>query len=365
MKVLHVVGARPNFMKVAPVMAALRQQTGVEQCLVHTGQHYDTNMSDIFFTQLGLPQPDINLEVGSGTHAGQTAQIMIKFEEAVLAEKPDWVLVYGDINSTVAATLVAAKLHFPVAHVEAGLRSGDRTMPEEINRLVTDQIADLLLTPSSDGDENLRREGIMQERIYCVGNVMIDTLVRLLPVAERLGMLERLALQPQEYGLITLHRPSNVDEPEMLQKLMMTLLAISRDLPLVFPIHPRTRRRLEQLPLPIHDSQLKFTEPLGYMEFLALQRHAKLIITDSGGIQEESTYLRIPCLTVRENTERPVTVTLGTNLLVGQDMQRLCVETQRILTGQAKQGVIPPLWDGKASERIARILLERGKSHMR
>jgi UDP-N-acetylglucosamine 2-epimerase (non-hydrolysing) len=357
MKVLHVVGARPNFMKVAPVVAALEQHTGVAQCLVHTGQHYDTNMSDIFFTQLGLPKPDINLEVGSGSHAVQTAQIMIKFEEVLIAEQPDWVLVYGDINSTVAAALVAAKLHVPVAHVEAGLRSGDRTMPEEINRLVTDQIADLLLTPSSDGDDNLLHEGIKRERIHCVGNVMIDTLVRLLPVAETLGMLDRLDIEPQQYGLITLHRPSNVDEPKMLSNLMRTLLTLSQDIPLVFPIHPRTRRRLEQLGLPMNNSRVMLTEPLGYLEFLGLQRHAKLIITDSGGIQEESTYLGVPCLTVRENTERPVTVTVGTNILVGQNMQRLCNETHAILGGKAKQGSIPPLWDGKASERIANILL--------
>lgn len=363
MKVLHVVGARPNFMKVAPVVAALGQYTTVAQRIVHTGQHYDANMSDIFFTQLGLPKPDINLEVGSGSHAVQTAQIMIKFEEVVLAEQPDWVLVYGDINSTVAAALVAAKLHIPVAHVEAGLRSGDRTMPEEINRLVTDQIADLLLTPSADGDENLRREGIADPKIHCVGNVMIDTLVRLLPVAEKLNMLEELAVPAHGYGLITLHRPSNVDEPAMLQKLMETLLTISRDLPLVFPIHPRTRQRLEQLALPLNQAQIILTKPLGYLEFLALQRQAKVIITDSGGIQEESTYLGIPCLTVRENTERPITVTVGTNLLVGQDMQRLCTETQRILAGKAKQGAIPPRWDGQAGQRIAQILVAQTKHH--
>lgn len=357
MKVLHVVGARPNFMKVAPVVAALAQYAGVAQRLVHTGQHYDANMSDIFFSQLGLPRPDINLEVGSGSHAVQTAQVMIKFEEVMLAEQPDWVLVYGDINSTVAAALVAAKLQRPVAHVEAGLRSGDRTMPEEINRLVTDQIADLLLTPSPDGDENLLREGILPERIHCVGNVMIDTLVRLQPAADALGMVEQVKVKPHGYGLITLHRPSNVDEPVMLQKLMTTLLAISRDLPLLFPIHPRTRRRLEQLALPLNHSQLRLTEPLGYLEFLALQRQAKVIITDSGGIQEESTYLGIPCLTVRENTERPITVTVGTNTLVGHDMAQLQREVQQILAGNAKQGQIPPLWDGQAGQRIATRLL--------
>jgi UDP-N-acetylglucosamine 2-epimerase (non-hydrolysing) len=356
MKFLHVVGARPNFMKVAPVLAALAERPGVEQLLVHTGQHYDANMSAIFFQQLGIPEPDINLEVGSGSHAVQTAQIMTKFEGVVLAQKPDMVLVYGDINSTVAATLVCAKLQIPVSHVEAGLRSGDRTMPEEINRLVTDQIADLLFTPSPDGDENLLREGVAPVRIHFVGNVMIDTLVRLLPQAEALDIVERLQLTPHGYGLITLHRPSNVDEPAMLYQLVQTLEELSTAVPLLFPIHPRTRARLADFPFRNQGSQIKFTEPLGYLEFLALQKQAKLIITDSGGIQEESTYLGVPCLTVRENTERPVTVTVGTNLLIGQDMDRLCQETHKILAGAAKVGQIPALWDGKASARIAAIL---------
>ncbi|MFN8488774.1 MAG: UDP-N-acetylglucosamine 2-epimerase (non-hydrolyzing) [Caldilineaceae bacterium] len=356
MRVLHVVGARPNFMKVAPVMAALDRCAGVRQVLVHTGQHYDANMSDIFFKQLGLPEPGINLEVGSGSHAVQTAQIMIKFEEVVCAHRPDMVLVYGDINSTVAAALVCAKLHIPVSHVEAGLRSGDRTMPEEINRLVTDQIVDLLFTPSTDGDENLLREGVDPAKIHFVGNVMIDTLVRLLPLAEQQGLVEKLALTPQGYGLVTLHRPSNVDEPAMLQQIMDALVEISHALPLVFPIHPRTRRRLEDLPIAIDQTRVKLTEPLGYLEFLALQRHAKLLLTDSGGVQEESTYLGVPCLTLRENTERPVTVTVGTNILVGQDMERLRQETDRVLSGKGKQGTIPPLWDGHAGERIAEIL---------
>lgn len=358
MKFLHVVGARPNFMKVAPVLAALAKRPGVDQLLVHTGQHYDANMSAIFFKQLGIPEPDINLEVGSGSHAVQTAQIMTKLEEVVLAHKPTMVLVYGDINSTVAAALVCAKLHIPVSHVEAGLRSGDRTMPEEINRLVTDQIADLLFTPSADGDENLLREGIAPTRIHCVGNVMIDTLVRLLPQAEALDILARLELTPQQYGLITLHRPSNVDEPTMLYQIVETLESISCELPLVFPIHPRTRARLANSPLKAHSERINFTEPLGYLEFLALQQQAKLIITDSGGIQEESTYLGVPCLTVRENTERPVTVTVGTNLLVGQDMGRLRHEVDQILAGAAKPGQIPPLWDGHAGERIAELLVK-------
>lgn len=357
MKFLHVVGARPNFMKVAPVLAALGEHTGVKQLLVHTGQHYDANMSEIFFKQLAIPEPDINLDVGSGSHAVQTAQIMMKFEEVVLAHKPDMVLVYGDINSTVAAALVCAKLQLPVSHVEAGLRSGDRTMPEEINRLVTDQIANLLFTPSPDGDENLLREGVAKERIHFVGNVMIDTLVRLLPQAEALDIVDRLALTAQNYGLITLHRPSNVDEPTMLHKLVQTLEAISQDLPLLFPIHPRTRSRLADFPFQTKGTQIQFTEPLGYLEFLALQKHAKLIITDSGGIQEESTYLGVPCLTVRENTERPVTVTVGTNQLIGQDMEQLCQATQAILQGNPKQGEIPALWDGKAGQRIATLLV--------
>lgn len=366
MKLIHVVGARPNFMKVAPVHRAIGGYSQIQQILVHTGQHYDLNMSDIFFQQLGLPAPDINLEVGSGSHAVQTAQIMMRFEEVVLKEKPDLVLVYGDINSTVAAALVCAKLGIRVGHVEAGLRSFDRTMPEEINRLLTDQIADLLFTPSQDGDENLLREGVTPEKIHLVGNVMIDTLVRLLPLAlERWQngrfALDGLTVDQGRYALVTLHRPSNVDEPVMLAEIMSALADISRDVPVIFPIHPRTRQRLSDLNLlhPKSASQnLKFLDPIGYLDFLVLQRHATLVITDSGGIQEETTYLNVPCLTVRENTERPVTVMLGTNILVGRDMERLRTETRRILSGEARQGLAPPLWDGHAAERIATILTE-------
>ena len=360
MHVLHVVGARPNFMKVGPVMTALASRMSVQQTLVHTGQHYDSAMSDVFFEQLGLPQPDVNLEVGSGSHAVQTAEIMIRFEEVVLARRPDLVLVYGDINSTVAAALVCSKLNIRVGHVEAGLRSGDRTMPEEINRLVTDQIADILFTPSPDGDENLLREGISRDKIHFAGNVMIDTLIRLLPKADANWPTVKETLGRQtggwnadRYTLVTLHRPSNVDEPVMLGRLMQTLHGIADDIPVLFPVHPRTRQRLQTLSLPHQSKQLFFVDPLGYLEFLALQRHASLVITDSGGIQEETTYLGVPCLTVRENTERPVTVTLGTNTLVGQDMERLNEEAQRILRGNSKQGQIPPLWDGRAGERIA------------
>lgn len=353
MYILHVVGARPNFMKVAPVMKALSKRPTFKQTLVHTGQHYDANMSEIFFRQLEIPEPDINLSIGSGSHAVQTAQTMIQFERVILEQQPDWVMVYGDINSTVAAALVSTKLHIPVAHVEAGLRSRDRTMPEELNRLVTDQLADLLLTPSEDGNENLLNEGILPEKIRFVGNVMIDTLLRLRKKAQAVD----LSNLPHQYALITLHRPSNVDDPVMLVKIMDTLAQISQNMPLVFPIHPRTRQRLKDLDYPLPDNkQLQLLEPVGYLEFLAMQERASLVITDSGGIQEETTVLGIPCLTVRENTERPITVTIGSNILVGQDMALLVAEVNKILAGNAKSGTIPPLWDGKAGERIATIM---------
>jgi UDP-N-acetylglucosamine 2-epimerase (non-hydrolysing) len=357
MHILHVVGARPNFMKVAPVMAALAGREGISQALVHTGQHYDANMSAIFFRQLGLPEPDVNLEVGSGSHALQTAHIMQRFEEVVLTRRPDLVLVYGDVNSTVAAALVCAKLLVPVGHVEAGLRSFDRSMPEEINRLLTDQIADLLFTPSMDGNQNLKREGIAPEKIHLVGNVMIDTLVRLLPRALEGGQNGKPAASPEaRYALVTLHRPSNVDEAEMLTRIMEALTDISYSLPVIFPVHPRTRHKLETLAGVTCPPALHLVEPLGYLDFLALQQGARLVITDSGGIQEETTFLGIPCLTVRENTERPVTVTLGTNTLVGQDMGRLRGEVSRILDGGARRGQVPPLWDGRAGERIAEVI---------
>jgi UDP-N-acetylglucosamine 2-epimerase (non-hydrolysing) len=356
MKVLHVIGARPNFMKAAPVLAALAKR-GVEQVLVHTGQHYDAAMSDIFFQHLGLPAPDVNLEVGSGTHSVQTAEVMMRFEPVVLQHKPDWVLVYGDVNSTVAAALVCAKLLVRVAHVEAGLRSFDRTMPEEINRIVTDSIVDLLFTPSADGDENLRKEGVPETRIRRIGNVMIDTLVRLLPVARerRAELASRLGIE--RFGLLTLHRPSNVDDPAKLARLIAALAEISRDLPLVFPIHPRTREALRRNAIDVPPT-LILTEPLGYLDFLALQERATVVITDSGGVQEETTYLGVPCLTLRANTERPVTVTIGTNVLIGDDLDRLREEVRAILSGKTRKGSIPELWEGRAAERIADVLLE-------
>jgi UDP-N-acetylglucosamine 2-epimerase (non-hydrolysing) len=350
-KVLHIVGARPNFMKVAPVLNALKSRKHVVQTLVHTGQHYDANMSDVFFEQLGIRAPDVNLAVGSGTHARQTAEIMARFEPLALERKPDIVLVYGDVNSTVAAALVCAKLGIRVGHVEAGLRSFDRTMPEEINRLVTDQLADVLYTPSEDGDINLQREGIPAEKIFRVGNVMIDSLVKLLPVAQR----QSKNGLPERYALVTLHRPANVDDSAALKGVLQSLLEVNRDLSVIFPAHPRTRQRISDFGL--NAEQLQLLDPLPYVDFLALQSRATVVITDSGGIQEETTYLGIPCLTLRENTERPVTVSLGTNVLVGRDPDKLRSELSRALAGKAKKGTIPPLWDGHAGERIATLLV--------
>lgn len=350
----HVVGARPNFMKAAPVIAKLGERRDVAQMLVHTGQHYDSSMSQVFFSDLGLPTPDVNLGVGSASHAKQTALVMIRFEEVLQDRRPDWVIVYGDVNSTLAAALVASKLHIPVAHVEAGLRSFDRTMPEELNRILTDQLADLLFTPSVDGNENLAREGIPSSRIHFVGNVMIDTLVRLLPTAMAAWpkLKEELALWTR-YGLLTVHRPSNVDEPQTLRSLIEVLQKIGADIPLIFPVHPRTRQRIMSLDLVTPISGIQFIEPLGYVDFLALQGNAEFVITDSGGMQEETTYLGVPCITLRDNTERPVTVAIGSNKLVGNNAERLVHEAQLILDGAATKGGIPPLWDGQAAGRIA------------
>ena len=352
MHVLHVVGARPNFMKAAPVIRALDQRQQVRQSLVHTGQHYDANMSDVFFSQLGMPAPDVNLEVGSGSHARQTAEIMIRLEPVLLERRPDIVLVYGDVNSTVAAALVCSKLLIRVGHVEAGLRSFDPCMPEEINRIVTDRLANLLFTPSADGDENLLREGVEPEKIYRVGNVMIDSLIRLLPAAMR---CPKNGL-PERFALVTLHRPSNVDDPTTLNSILDSLLTVSEELDVIFPVHPRTRRRISEFGTDA--AKLHLLDPLPYVEFLALQRRATAVITDSGGIQEETTYLGVPCLTLRGNTERPVTVTAGTNTLIGTDNKKLHSELAKILEGKTKSGSIPPLWDGNAGERIAEILCQ-------
>jgi UDP-N-acetylglucosamine 2-epimerase (non-hydrolysing) len=363
MHILHVVGARPNFMKAAPVLRSLAENPGARQTLVHTGQHYDAAMSDIFFQQLEMPQPDFNLGAGSGTHSQQTAAVMLAFEPIVLEQKPDLVLVYGDVNSTVAAALVCSKLGVCVGHVEAGLRSRDRSMPEEINRLLTDQLSDLLFTPSADGDENLLRENIGAEKIHLVGNVMIDTLVRLLP--KTAGYFP--ADLPRPYALVTLHRPSNVDDLPWLAELLSALVDLSARLKIVFPVHPRTRQRLTELNAGLGTDarlQLQLLEPLPYLEFLALQQHAALVITDSGGIQEETTFLGVPCLTVRENTERPITVTMGTNRLVGRNLQKLRAAAAEILE-KNPEGNSPrkvshtrvPLWDGHAAQRIAQIIM--------
>jgi UDP-N-acetylglucosamine 2-epimerase (non-hydrolysing) len=355
MHFLHVVGARPNFMKVAPVYRAIASH-GASQTLLHTGQHYDAQMSDVFFRQLEIPEPDVNLNVGSGTHAQQTAQIMRAFEPVVLERKPDVVLVYGDVNSTVAAALVCAKLNIRVAHVEAGLRSFDRTMPEEINRLVTDQLADLLFTPSPDGDENLLHEGVAREKIHFVGNVMIDTLARLLPSARALvpQLRQRLPVDCS-FILVTLHRPSNVDDEASLREIVSALNLLSRDVQILFPVHPRTRKLLDQINFKPSE-RFRWIEPLGYLEFLALQSCATAVITDSGGIQEETTFLQTPCITVRENTERPVTVSQGTNVLVGHDLALLQAKALEAIAGKWKNGRVPDKWDGNAAERIAAIL---------
>lgn len=350
MHFLHVVGARPNFMKVAPVMRAIERFGNVRQSLIHTGQHYDSNMSEVFFRQLRIPAPDVNLGVGGKSHAQQTADVLSRLEGVILERRPDLVLVYGDVNSTMAAALVCAKLLIPVAHVEAGLRSFDRRMPEEVNRVMTDHLADFLFTPSEDGDRNLTQEGIDASRVHRVGNVMIDSLVEILPSVEA---IPRNGL-PDRFGLVTLHRPSNVDDDTTLHSTIKILTEISADLPIVFPVHPRTRQRLESLGT--HVDGLRMLDPLPYVEFLALEKDATVVITDSGGIQEETTYLGVPCLTLRENTERPVTVEIGTNVIVGNSSDTLREELQKILAGRPKRGVIPPLWDGKASDRIAQVL---------
>ena len=361
-KVLHIVGARPNFMKVAPIMDALATEASVVQCLVHTGQHYDAQLSQVFFAELRLPRPDIALNIGGGSHAEQTGRMMMALEPVFAREAPDLVLVVGDVNSTLAATVTAAKVGIPVAHVEAGLRSFDRTMPEEINRIVTDALATLLFTTEQSGSENLRREGVAPEQIFFVGNVMIDTLLRCRAQARRSDIVQRLQLEPQGYAVLTLHRPSNVDAPAHLHRLWQSLATVGQQLPLVFPCHPRTAQRLQALdlggpgaPSPAPTGIL-LQPPLGYLDFLQLMSQAKCVLTDSGGVQEETTILGVPCLTLRENTERPVTLIEGTNTLVGSAPERLLAEVAHILAGHGKQGRIPPLWDGQAARRIVEVL---------
>ncbi|HEY6344914.1 MAG TPA: UDP-N-acetylglucosamine 2-epimerase (non-hydrolyzing) [Bryobacteraceae bacterium] len=354
-KILHVVGARPNFMKIAPLMAAMsRRPDDFEQVLIHTGQHYDDAMSDVFFRELGLPEPDVNLEVGSASHAQQTAQVMARFEPALLAHRPDWVIVPGDVNSTLACALVASKLGAPVAHLEAGLRSFDRGMPEEINRLLTDHLSDALLTPSADADENLRREGIADGKIHRVGNIMIDSLVQLLPRAEEREAQARRAAglnQDETYVLTTMHRPSNVDRPETLLEILGALNSLADQMPVVMPVHPRTRQSIAGMNF-VPRSRLRLIEPLGYLDFLALERKASLVLTDSGGVQEETTFLGVPCLTARANTERPVTISMGTNELVASRCEAIVSAARRKLS-QPPEPKSPPLWDGNTAQRIA------------
>jgi len=350
-------------MKIAPLIHTMNQREPrrFEQILIHTGQHYDARMSQVFFDELSLPRPDINLGVGSGSHAWQTAQVMLHFEPVLEQYRPDWVIVPGDVNSTLAATLVCSKRGVQLAHVEAGLRSFDRSMPEEINRILTDQMADLLLTPSPDGNENLLREGITGEKIHLVGNLMIDTLVRLLPKAEERWLQQRDALGlTTPHLLVTLHRPSNVDDPATLREFMAALAILAHDIPVIFPVHPRTRRQLAEMKLEI-DHRIRLLEPLGYLDFLGLQMHAALVLTDSGGVQEETTYLGVPCLTARPNTERPVTITQGTNRLVASQRDALVAAATSVLADQEMASFVKPLppelWDGNAAQRVADILI--------
>jgi UDP-N-acetylglucosamine 2-epimerase (non-hydrolysing) len=367
-KIINVVGARPNFIKIAPIMAEMGKSSHLAPLLVHTGQHYDENVSRLFFEELEIPKPDVNLEVGSSSHARQTAEIMKHFEPVLLAERPDLVLVVGDVNSTIACSLVAVKLGIPVAHVEAGLRSFDRRMPEEINRLLTDAISDLLFVTEESGIKNLRREGIPSEKIHFVGNVMIDTLLRFREKAGRSTILEDLGLKPRSYAAMTLHRPSNVDDKEDVLRIFRAIEEISRDLPVVFPVHPRTRESLTELDLWKKFEGLEglvLTEPLGYLDFLHLMDRSALMLTDSGGIQEETTVLQVPCITIRENTERPVTVIEGTNIVAGTDPVEIVRAARqalaspppaRLLRHPLPKRPLPKYWDGKAAERIVRIL---------
>ncbi|MEO8398321.1 MAG: UDP-N-acetylglucosamine 2-epimerase (non-hydrolyzing) [Ignavibacteriaceae bacterium] len=364
-KIISVVGARPNFMKIAPIHKAFENfnnenpESGILHLICHTGQHYDEKMSKIFFNDLGLPQPDFYLGIGSGSHAEQTANVMIEFEKILLKEEPDLIIVVGDVNSTIACSLVASKLNIKVAHVEAGLRSRDRNMPEEINRILTDCISDFLFVTEKSGLENLKNEGVPKDKIFFTGNVMIDSLVYNLPKAEKSEILSDFKLEKSNYILITMHRPSNVDDQLFAERFAKTLKLLGEKRKIIFPVHPRTQKNfesweiLESLP-----KTVTLTDPIGYIDFLSLTKNAELIITDSGGIQEESTYLGVQCLTVRENTERPVTVEVGTNQLIGTDLDKVEAAAIEVLNGKKKSGNIPELWDGHAAERIVEILIK-------
>jgi UDP-N-acetylglucosamine 2-epimerase (non-hydrolysing) len=362
MKIISVVGARPNFMKMAPIDKEIRKfiskfpPAEFKHIICHTGQHYDMNMSEIFFNDLELPKPDYYLNVGSGSHAEQTAKIMIEFEKVLLIEKPDLIIVYGDVNSTIACSLVAAKFGIKIAHVEAGLRSFDREMPEEINRILTDHLADYLFVTEKAGIKNLESEGIPKDKVFFVGNVMIDSLIYYLPRTDKSNIICNFKLEPSSYVLATLHRPSNVDNFENIKQILSMLNKLAETRKIIFPVHPRTRNRIK-------DNQSYFnknffiTDPIGYIDFLALMKNAELVLTDSGGIQEETTYLGVQCLTIRNNTERPVTMETGTNQLTGTDPAKIFQTANGILKeGKIKKGRIPDLWDGKTSERIVNII---------
>jgi UDP-N-acetylglucosamine 2-epimerase (non-hydrolysing) len=370
LKIINVAGARPNFVKIAPIVAEFdKQRNAFETLLVHTGQHYDDAMSDSFFRELGIPRPDISLNVGSASHAQQTAEIMKRFEPVLLQHRPDYILVVGDVNSTIACALTAAKLNIKVIHVEAGLRSFDREMPEEINRVLTDHLSDLLFVTEESGRRNLLKEGIEAERIHMVGNVMIDSLQRQIQAAERSEVLEQCGLHSGNYGLVTLHRPSNVDEPAVFSGILAALQSVSRRLPLLFPVHPRSEAHIrewrlhnffandgEQVGPEIKHAGLFRIPPLGYLDFLKLMKHAAIVFTDSGGIQEETTVLGVPCLTLRHNTERPSTIEMGTNRLVGNDPGKIVAAAEQVLTGPRLSASLPPLWDGYAAARIIAVL---------
>lgn len=360
MKIICVAGARPNFMKIAPLMSVFKAEPEIDPMLVHTGQHYDEKMSDLFFRQLEIPEPDINLGCGGGSHAQQTAAIMTAFEPVLLEHKPDAVLVVGDVTSTIACGLVAVKLGIKLIHVEAGLRSNDRTMPEEINRVLTDSISDLLFCTEKSGVENLLREGVVEDKIHLVGNVMIDTLLKNRAKAEATTILDDMGLEPHRYAVVTLHRPANVDDPKALAGLVDVLDTVQTDMPVIFPIHPRTNKHLSANGLKARVdamSNLHLVEPIGYLEFLKLTANARIVLTDSGGIQEETTILKVPCLTLRENTERPVTCEIGSNRLVGTRPEAIIRVYNEVINNGSHEPQIPPLWDGSAAERVAKVIL--------
>ena len=358
-----VVGARPNFMKMAPVVEALRAREGMRTTLVHTGQHYDDAMSRVFFEELGMPAPDVNLEVGSGTHAAQTARVLERFDGWLEKARPGFVLVAGDVNSTLACALAAAKRTIPVGHVESGLRSRDRTMPEELNRILTDHLADLLFATSADAVDNLKEEGITPEKIHLVGNSMIDSLRRHRPAARLRRAPEAFGVEGKPYAVATLHRPSNVDDPERLARLVDALRALAGRLPVIFPAHPRTAARIEALGGLDEAEGLTVVEPLGYLDFLGLLDAARLVLTDSGGIQEETTALGIPCLTLRDNTERPITISEGTNRLIGSDPAAILPSANEILASEPATPAAPAFWDGRAGERIAAITARTARAN--